>query len=144
MEQIMLRRLDQLTQELNDVISSALDSYQATQHQARLIQMIEGVLKSTLLGTVFDADNMWPELAVSATNAEGVIVEGYADLVIQEGEELTIIDYKTNLELTKEKIGNYKVQLDAYSVILESATGLKVKQKLLWHVLPEKIEVISV
>jgi ATP-dependent helicase/nuclease subunit A len=106
--------------------------------------MIEGVLKSTLLGTVFDADNMWPELAVSATNAEGVIVEGYADLVIQEGEELTIIDYKTNLELTKEKIGNYKVQLDAYSEILESATGLKVKQKLLWHVLPEKIEVISV
>jgi ATP-dependent exoDNAse (exonuclease V) beta subunit len=144
MEQIMLRRLDQLTQELNDVISSALDSYQATQHQARLIQMIEGVLKSTFLGRVFDADKMWPELAVSATNDEGEIVEGYADLVIQEGEELTIIDYKTNLELTKEKIGNYKVQLDAYSEILESATGLKVKQKLLWHVLPEKIEVISV
>jgi ATP-dependent exoDNAse (exonuclease V) beta subunit len=144
MEQIVLMRLVDLSDELKAIITSSLDKYGATQYEERLTRMIEGVLASALLERVFSAGNCWPELAVSDANDEGLIVEGFADLVIQEGEDLTIIDYKTNLEMTQEKIIDYQVQLNVYSKILETASGLKVKQKILWHVLPEKIEEILI
>jgi len=144
MEQIILKRSQDVTQDLEDFMRSALFDYGASAHEERLKRMVEGVLTTELLARILRADNAWPELPVSATDDAGVIMEGFADLVIREDNELTIIDYKTNLELTAEKIEQYKSQLDAYSKIIEAATELKVKQKLLWHILPDNIEEISV
>jgi ATP-dependent exoDNAse (exonuclease V) beta subunit len=144
MEQIILKRSQVLTQDLEDFMRSALFNYGASAHEERLKQMVERVMTSELLARILGSDNAWPELPVSGTDDEGVIVEGFADLVIREDNELTIIDYKTNLELTSEKIDKYTSQLNAYSNIIEAATGLKVKQKMLWHVLPEKIEEVLI
>jgi ATP-dependent helicase/nuclease subunit A len=106
--------------------------------------MVQKTLASSLLERIFSADNVEPELPMSEINEDGVVVEGFADLVIREGNDLTVIDYKTNLELNESKVSQYRAQLEGYSKILESATGLKVKERLLWHVLPEKIQEISV
>jgi ATP-dependent exoDNAse (exonuclease V) beta subunit len=124
-------------------MKSSLTKYGATAYEDRLVKMIGGVFTTKFLARVFDADNAWSELQMSDTDAEGALIEGFADLVIQEGNELTVIDYKTNLKLTAEKIAQYKTQLDAYSKIIEAATGFEVKQKLLWHVLPDEIKEIA-
>jgi ATP-dependent exoDNAse (exonuclease V) beta subunit len=144
MEQIILKRSQVVTQDLEDFMRSALFNYGASAHEERLKQMVERVMTSELLARILGSDNAWPELPVSGTDDEGVIVEGFADLVIREDHELTIIDYKTNLELTSEKIDKYTSQLNAYSKMIEAATGFKVKQKMLWHVLPEKIEEVLI
>jgi ATP-dependent exoDNAse (exonuclease V) beta subunit len=144
MEQIIVTRSTELSEQLNDFMASSLNKYGATAYQDRLTKMVERVFTSKLLVRILTADNALPELEMSETNDKGVLVEGFADLVIQEGNDLTVIDYKTNLELTAEKISHYKFQLDAYSKIIEVATGFEVKQKLLWHVLPDRIEEIAV
>ena len=143
MEQIILNRSTELTKQLSDFMKSSLTKYGATAYEDRLAKMVGGVFTNKLLARIFDADNAWSELQMSDTDAEGVLIEGFADLVIQEGNELTVIDYKTNLELTAEKISDYKTQLDAYSKIIQAATGFQVKQKLLWHVLPHEINEIE-
>ena len=144
MQHIVLTRSRELTEQLEKVMAFQLERYSATQYSERLAKMVQKTLASSLLERIFSADNVEPELPMSEINEDGVVVEGFADLVIREGNDLTVIDYKTNLELNESKVSQYRAQLEGYSKILESATGLKVKERLLWHVLPEKIQEISV
>jgi ATP-dependent helicase/nuclease subunit A len=76
-----------------------------------------------------------PEISLMAER-DGKIITGSADLVFSETKDsdLILIDYKTNMELTAEKIEKYKIQLQDYSEMLEKALNRKVTQRYLVHV----------
>jgi ATP-dependent exoDNAse (exonuclease V) beta subunit len=77
------------------------------------------------------ADRHWRELPVVAPVGPAT-VEGYVDLLYQEGDELVVVDYKTDRLRgpadVDEKADRYRLQGAAYAVALEQATGLRVRE----------------
>jgi ATP-dependent helicase/nuclease subunit A len=68
----------------------------------------------------------WKEVAVSAS-FDGILVEGYVDLLVETEDGLVVVDYKTDKD---GDVGaaerRYALQLGAYAVALEAATGSTV------------------
>ena len=77
-------------------------------------------------------------------NNTKVIVQGVIDFAIVKGDEVYLIDYKTNRGITAEVlIDEYKLQLSLYQKAFEEATNLKVTHKYLYSFyLGRLIEVI--
>lgn len=125
-------------------IDNALSLYGVPEHKERLVKMISVIFSHPIMDRIYSADRAMPELAISEINENGVLVEGFADLVIEEKGALVVIDYKTNLNLGQDKIDTYAKQLDAYAQIIQRATPFSVAEKVLVHVLPEKVELVFV
>jgi ATP-dependent exoDNAse (exonuclease V) beta subunit len=106
--------------------------------------MLENMQASDIIKRIYAADQVWPELEISEVNSEGLLVEGFADLVIREGDSLVVFDYKTNLQLDEVKMAKYAQQLGAYSQIIQRATSQPVAERFLIHVLPEKVVLLAV
>ncbi len=77
-------------------------------------------------------------------NNTKVIVQGVIDLVIVNGDDVFLIDYKTNRGITpKNLVEEYKLQLSLYQKAFEEATNLKITHKYLYSFyLGELVEVI--
>ncbi|MYG93654.1 MAG: AAA family ATPase [Acidimicrobiia bacterium] len=71
----------------------------------------------------------WKELFV-ATSLDGMVVEGYVDLLYRTPTGLVVVDYKTDDshddETFQDKIDHYKIQVATYALATEQATGEKV------------------
>ena len=64
---------------------------------------------------------------------ETVLIQGIVDAYFEEEDGLVLLDYKTDvIEKPQELIRRYKVQLDYYQEALESLTGKKVKERILY------------
>lgn len=66
---------------------------------------------------------------------EMILVQGIMDAWFQEGEELILVDYKTDYvrRNEKEKLREkYQVQLESYADALERMTGRKVREKIIY------------
>lgn len=66
---------------------------------------------------------------------EILLVQGIIDCYFQEGEDLVLLDYKSDFILgsDREEIKNkYRVQLDLYQEALEKITGRRVKERYLY------------
>ena len=64
-----------------------------------------------------------------------ILVQGIMDAWFQEGEELILVDYKTDYvrRNEKEKLREkYQVQLESYADALERMTGRKVREKIIY------------
>ena len=74
---------------------------------------------------------------------EPVVVQGIADCVFREGDELVLVDYKTDRVKTEEElVARYRSQLMFYKQALQRLLGLPVKQMLLYSfALGQEIEV---
>lgn len=68
-------------------------------------------------------------------NDERVIMKGIIDIVFREGEDLVLLDYKTDY-VTEDKIdeikSKYEKQLKLYQMAIENITGRKIKEKYLY------------
>lgn len=66
---------------------------------------------------------------------EGVIIEGFVDLLYEDGDGLVVVDYKTDALRTEAELDaaevRYRPQLAAYAVALEQATGRSVDRAVL-------------
>lgn len=144
MELAIERGAREIDQPLMLVIKSALLDYGVPEHEERLVKMVAIIFEHAIMDRIYSADKVMPELAISEINEDGVLVEGFADLVIEEEGSIVVIDYKTNLKLSRDKIEVYSKQLDAYAQIIQRATKLPVVERLLVHVLPEKVELVAV
>jgi ATP-dependent helicase/nuclease subunit A len=144
MEIAIQRRVREIDSNLLLAMKGALVEQGVPEYEERLKTMISTVFNHSVLDRIYSADKIMPELAISEINEDGVLVEGFADLVIQEGDSLVVMDYKTNLDLSQDKIDAYAKQLDAYAQIIQRATGLTVAEKVLVHVLTEKVELVQV
>lgn len=81
-----------------------------------------------------DEGKLWREQPfVIEDKDEGIIVQGIIDAYFFEGDEVVVVDYKTDRVSTKEElVEKYKVQLDYYSKALEMLTRRKVKEKVIY------------
>lgn len=100
----------------------------------RIRELAEATLRTPLMhraAEAFDAGRCWREVYVASSVTRGLSLEGYVDLVFQEGDgQLVIVDYKTDdlpLEETLEAGATpYELQLGAYAAATVSATGVDV------------------
>ena len=66
---------------------------------------------------------------------ELIMIQGIIDAFFYEGDDIVLVDYKTDfvMKWQEEKLAErYKTQLDYYARALESVTGKKVKEKLIY------------
>jgi len=64
---------------------------------------------------------------------EGVLIQGIIDVYFREGDELVVLDYKTDrVKKAEELVSRYRTQLDYYADALSKLTGLKVKEKIIY------------
>jgi ATP-dependent helicase/nuclease subunit A len=78
----------------------------------------------------------WRETYVGTVRADGVLLEGYIDLVYREDDgSLVIVDYKTDAVPSgaiQSRVTYYQPQIDAYCEALAAATGAPVSATLLF------------
>ena len=68
-----------------------------------------------------------------ACQDESLVVQGIADCVIVENGTLTVVDYKTDFVKSGETlVERYREQLRIYSLALQQALGMPVKECLLY------------
>ena len=66
---------------------------------------------------------------------EPVLLQGIIDAFFLEGEEIVLVDYKSDhVDSAERLIGRYRVQLSLYADALEKISGKKVKEKLLYSI----------
>lgn len=66
---------------------------------------------------------------------EIIMIQGIIDAFFYEGDDIVLVDYKTDFVMKGEErklIDRYKTQLDYYARALESVTGKKVKEKIIY------------
>ena len=66
---------------------------------------------------------------------ELIMIQGIIDAFFYEGDDIVLVDYKTDfvMKCQEEKLAErYKTQLDYYARALESVTGKKVKEKIIY------------
>ncbi|MBE5736649.1 MAG: hypothetical protein E7356_04805 [Clostridiales bacterium] len=131
--------------DIEELLSSLVAGGVIDKALAKLIK-IEDILKciSVLKPIIIGADKLYKEkqfllcdnynkLVKSTDNNTKVIVQGVIDLVVVRGEDVYLIDYKTNRGVTEEELKQeYSLQLDLYSHAFESATGLSITHKYLY------------
>ncbi|MCF0135420.1 MAG: PD-(D/E)XK nuclease family protein, partial [Lachnospiraceae bacterium] len=84
--------------------------------------------------TLEELDRLKAGMNYGSDSGESVILQGIIDIFFYEGEDIVLVDYKTDYDLDEKTVEGYKVQLEIYSKALEAATGRKVKEKLLYAV----------
>lgn len=68
-----------------------------------------------------------------ADSEELVVIQGVVDAYIEDEDEVTIIDYKTDRVRSEEEfLKRYSEQLKYYAIAISKATGKKIKDKLIW------------
>jgi ATP-dependent exoDNAse (exonuclease V) beta subunit len=95
-------------------------------HETQLRALVESALASQVVKRAA-ARRHWRETYVGTVRPDGVVVEGYVDLVYREDDgSLVIVDYKTDAvppAAIPSRVAYYKPQMDAYREALRDATG---------------------
>ena len=61
------------------------------------------------------------------------MIQGVVDAYIEDEDEVTIIDYKTDRVRSEEEfLKRYSEQLKYYAIAISKATEKKIKDKLIW------------
>ncbi|MEQ8174442.1 MAG: helicase-exonuclease AddAB subunit AddA [Syntrophomonadaceae bacterium] len=113
---------------------------------------IAGFFSSDLGQRVLKADRVYRELPFNLQRParlilqnceycdDNLLVQGVIDLCFVEGEELVLLDYKTDQIFTPEELAGatdrYRIQLELYRAALESLLQLKVKESYLYFLTP--------
>ena len=76
------------------------------------------------------------EIAVPYPRDEQILVQGIVDLLLVEPDgKVIIIDYKTDkVADAAVLVERYATQLRYYALAVERITGLKVSERIIWHV----------
>ena len=71
---------------------------------------------------------------ISGEDTDTVLVQGIIDAWFMEGEDIILVDYKTDRVKRDihELVDKYRIQLDYYADALQRVTGRKVKEKIIY------------
>ncbi len=73
------------------------------------------------------------ELELGYESEEPILIQGIIDAYFYEGDEIVVVDYKTDYVLSKDELlKKYQRQLDYYELALERLTGRRVKEKVIY------------
>jgi ATP-dependent helicase/nuclease subunit A len=102
------------------------------EHADVVVAMVARALTSP---TVADAGRrrFWRELSVVTPVADGGVLEGFVDLVVEDDDGLVVVDYKTDrLGVDgSAALTGHRLQVAAYAVALEASTGRRVQRCVL-------------
>ena len=65
---------------------------------------------------------------------EEIMIQGMMDCYFMESGGWILVDYKTDWELDEQRLEGYCLQLRLYAAALERATGVKVRERILYDV----------
>ncbi len=96
--------------------------------EAAVVALARSVLDAPTIRAAAGRD-AWREVPVAAV-VDGITVEGFIDLLVETGEELTIVDYKTDTARSETELdaalARYEPQGAAYTLALEQVLGRPV------------------
>ena len=103
---------------------------------ATVASFVRSALATDIVRDAFAREH-WSELYVGTVEDDGLVLEGFIDLVFRdESGDLVIVDYKTDTirdaATLAERATYYKPQLDAYVRALEAATGERARAELVF------------
>ena len=84
-----------------------------------------------LTGAAWQAEFLTDE---NRNSDEEIMIQGMMDCYFMENGSWILVDYKTDCELDGQRLEGYSLQLRLYAAALERATGIKVKEKILYDV----------
>lgn len=132
-----------------ELVDSLVDRKVLTLDEAKAINnnQVELFFNSNLFNRIKCANNVFKEapfvmsikasrLKAYADSNENLVVHGIIDLYFVEGDEIVLVDYKTDkvfggLSTLAKK---YKIQLDLYKEAIEESTGKKVKECIIYSI----------
>ena len=97
--------------------------------------LVESFLESPLGQEIARAPYRKQELSFTMLQ-EDYLVDGQVDLVFNRGEDLVVVDFKTDRRI---RPGFYDKQLQLYGEALEKATGKKVQEKIIYWIFKESM-----
>jgi hypothetical protein len=111
-----------------------------TEHLDDVIAMCRACLQAQSVQSAIAAGRWWREVPFVLSRASapgdaqtGPLATGRVDLVYHDGNELVVVDYKTDKDVTEETaeahaLEHHSGQAEVYSQALASATGLPVRE----------------
>ena len=108
---------------------------------SEVVALARVALESTVVRRAVASNRWWREVLVAAP-AGDTVVEGFIDLLFEEPDGLVVVDYKTDALRSDAGIDaavqRYRLQVGAYVMALERATGRAVKEVVLLFVRPKR------
>ncbi len=130
--------LTQLARDLLVEFERPVDSAGAPTELEALIALVESVRGSAIWSRAMGAGERHTEVPfavnVGAGPGRGEVIEGVIDLVFREGDRWVVADYKTDGGDDpgfKDRIGQYRAQVDLYAECWEQLTGEEVAERVL-------------
>ena len=101
--------------------------------------LVAAALRSPTVKAAFAGERLRREIYVAAP-VGGKVLDGYVDLCFEDGDGLTVVDYKTDavrdLVEVEESSERYSLQAAAYALALHDATGLPIRRCVLVFLAP--------
>lgn len=104
-------------------------------------KLAQVALDSQVVRRAVASGRLWREVPVAAPVGETVL-EGFIDLLFEEGDGLVVVDYKTDVLDTEEEIAqrgaHYRIQAGAYVLALQEAIRRPVREVVLLFLQPSQ------
>ncbi len=84
-----------------------------------------------LTGEAWQPEFLNEEIRLSG---EEIMIQGMMDCYFMENGSWILVDYKTDWQLDAQRLEGYSLQLKLYAAALEKATGVKVRERILYDV----------
>ena len=98
--------------------------------EATIVALARSVLEAPTIRAAADGRS-WREVPVAA-EIDGTTIEGFIDLLIADGDDLVVVDYKTDTARTDAEVDaaleRYRYQGAAYALALEAVLGRSVSR----------------
>jgi ATP-dependent helicase/nuclease subunit A len=115
------------------------------QRWKEIVELAQRAVGSEVVRRAVSSGRYYREVFVSAP-VEGMLVEGFIDLLFEEEDGLVIVDYKTDSLISEEDIqqsmASYRLQGGAYALALQKSSGKSVKEAVFLFLQPETEVVI--
>ena len=143
----VLQSVDLDTSQGLEEISRAQAAAEGMPHRwTEIAEFSQRALDSEIVRRAVASGRYYREVFVSAP-VEGVLVEGFIDLLFEADEGLVIVDYKTDaltsLEEIQQSMANYRLQGGAYALALQNSSGRLVKEVVFLFLQPQQAVVVE-
>jgi ATP-dependent helicase/nuclease subunit A len=102
----------------------------SSQESAAAAAVVSSVLRHELMARARSSPKLRRETPVTWLQKDGMLIEGVLDLAFDEGDSITVVDFKTDHELAEGE-SRYRAQLQKYVDAVARATGKQTRGVLL-------------